>query len=208
MRYRRKLYRKEAKKQKIILIISLFTVLLCLMVGYSAFSTKVSLNVKGNIGTTPDICFKVSDNGDGTGTIIDYDKNCGTKVKIPSKINGLTITKIVSTEGYESDKSFNRKDISYLWLPDTLTYIGNFAFDGNKLTHIKIPDEVTYIGAHAFQNNSFISVTIPSTIKRIGNNIFSQNVALKTINIKRKEGTVGNAPWGATNATVNWAGTN
>ena len=87
---------------------------------------------------------------------------------------------------------------------DTLS----FAFANYFIKTLTLNEGLEIISDNAFQNNSFTSVTIPSTIKRIGNNIFSQNVALKTISIKRKEGTVGNAPWGATNATVNWTGTN
>lgn len=72
----------------------------------------------------------------------------------------------------------------------------SFAFANSFIKNLTLNEGLEIISDNAFQNNSFTSVTIPSTIKRIGNNIFSQNVALKTINIKRKEGTVGNAPLG------------
>lgn len=66
---------------------------------------------------------------------------------------------------------------------DTLS----FAFANYFIKTLTLNEGLEIISDNAFQNNSFTSVTIPSTIKRIENNIFSQNVALKTINIKRKE---------------------
>lgn len=56
-------------------------------IGYASFSTNISLSAKGKV-------YKVSDNGDGTVTITDYDKTCGSEVNIPSTIRGLTVTRI------------------------------------------------------------------------------------------------------------------
>ena len=56
-------------------------------------------------------------------------------------------------------------------------------------------------------NNTKV-VNIPSTIKTIGSGAFSQTYTELTINIKRKENAIEGAPWGATNATINWIGNN
>ena len=42
-------HRKELKRQRKIIVISLFTVLLCLSIGYAAFSTNINLSAKGNL---------------------------------------------------------------------------------------------------------------------------------------------------------------
>ena len=52
------------------------------------------------------------------------------------------------------------------------------------------------------------TVMIPSTIEQIESNAFFQTAGNITINIKRKENAIECAPWGATDATVNWIGNN
>ena len=49
MRHRRRTRRKEIKKQRKIIVISLFATLICFSFGYAAFSTNINLNVKGNL---------------------------------------------------------------------------------------------------------------------------------------------------------------
>ena len=49
MRYRRRLHRRETKRQRKIIILSLLTVLLCFSFGYAAFSTNIKMNAKGNL---------------------------------------------------------------------------------------------------------------------------------------------------------------
>ena len=50
------------------------------------------------------------------------------------------------------------------------------------------------------------TINIPSTIKSIGKNAFGSN-KITTINIDKPADSISGAPWGATNATVNWTGT-
>ncbi len=147
MKHRRKLHRREAERQKRIIVISLFTILLCLTIGYAAFSTNINLSAKGNVYKVSDKCYETSDNGDGTVTITDYDKSCGTEVNIPSTIKGLTVTKI-------GDNAFQNKGITKLTLPDTLLEIGAFAFHLNKIETLTLPDNLKTVKAYAFRLNS------------------------------------------------------
>lgn len=149
---RKKHRQRKYNKQKRIIIISLFLIITSLSIGYAAFSTGINLNAKGNISTAPSSCFTVSDNGDGTGTITDYDVNtCGTKVIIPNNINNLTITKIgdgssklIDGQRYNNGP-FTQKNITSVIFPSTMTYIGEIAFFGNKLTKVTIPSSVKVI---------------------------------------------------------------
>ena len=50
------------------------------------------------------------------------------------------------------------------------------------------------------------TINIPSTIRSIGKNAF-KNTRITTINIDKPADSIPGAPWGATNATVNWTGT-
>lgn len=172
----RRLHRKEAKRQKQIIVFSLLAVLLCLTVGYAAFSTNIDMSAKGNINTTPDSCFTVSDNGDGTGTITDYDADtCGIKVKIPSKINNLTITKIGDLPDTTTTKLFSRKNLKTLIFPKTLIYIGNSCCIGLDNANINIPNNVRYIGHHAFSWGSMKSISLPEGLETIGGGAFESN---------------------------------
>ena len=175
--------KRKRKKglNKVIIISSIFV--FCLITAYSAFNTNIKLNAKGNVKVTDENCFTITDNGDGTATIEDYDKSCGTKVKIPSKINGLTVTKLADVPIVASTtKGFANKDITNVWFPDTLTYIGNMQFFADKITEIDIPDSVTYIGEQTFSGNKIEGeLKLPSNIKSIGEVAFYGNRITKLV---------------------------
>ena len=114
-------------------------------------------------------------------------------------------------------------------LPSGLTSIGNSAFNNcQKLALTSLPSGITSIGGNAFNNCQKLALTsLPSGILGIGtnafgnctmltsitfqgkpNNIYSNAFAgctnLKTINVPWASGEVAGAPWGATNATINY----
>ena len=168
MRHRRRLHRKDAKKQKKIIVFSLFAALLCLSISYAAFSTNINLTAKGNVYKVSDKCYGTSDNGNGTVTITDYDKSCGTEVNIPSTIKGLTVTKI-------GDNAFQNKGITKLTLPDTLLEIGVFAFHLNKLESLILPDNLKTVKAYAFRLNSIQKLNLNDGLEEIGLDAFDSN---------------------------------
>ena len=63
-----------------------------------------------------------------------------------------------------------RKAISRVEIPNSVTGIGDFAFEGcENLTSVVIPDSVTYIGVGAFAECAGLtSVVIPDSVTRIG----------------------------------------
>ena len=120
-------------------------------------------------------------------------------------------------------------NLSILSLPSGITSIGNYAFMScPNLALTSLPSGLTSIGEAAFQNCSNISLTsLPSGLTSIGtmafyrctnltsitfegtpttiaNNAFSNCTNLATINVPWPKGKVANAPWGATNATINY----
>ncbi|MDR3300962.1 MAG: leucine-rich repeat domain-containing protein [Spirochaetaceae bacterium] len=98
-------------------------------------------------------------------------------VRIPEKVNGLTVKYIsskLSTAWDNGTRGISDK-IERLLIPNTVTAIGNNAFSGNKLTSVVIPDSVTYIGGSAFSGNQLTSVTIPDSVTCIGWRAFSDN---------------------------------
>lgn len=91
-------------------------------------------------------------------------------------------------------------------LPTGLTSIENYGFKNcPKIAITRIPAGVKSIGADAFYNGKGLtSLTFAGTPTTIDSTAFSGCINLKTINVPWAEGAVANAPWGATNATINY----
>lgn len=91
-------------------------------------------------------------------------------------------------------------------LPSGLTTIGNRAFNECSVLKItEIPSGVTSIGNNAFiYCSNLSSLTFKGTPTSISSNAFQSCSNLKTINVPWAQGAVSSAPWGATNATINY----
>ena len=99
-----------------------------------------------------------------------------------------------------------QRNITSLTIPNGVTSIRPSAFSYCiSLTSITIPNSVTSIGSNAFYYcRSLTFITIPNSVTSIGSNAFGACTNLKTINVPWSEGAVAGAPWGATNATINY----
>lgn len=86
------------------------------------------------------------------------------------------------------------------------TKINNNAFYYcNALPSVEIPANVEKIEYRAFGYcEGLISVTFKGTPKKIDSSAFYSDYAITTINVPWAEGEVANAPWGTTNATINY----
>lgn len=91
-------------------------------------------------------------------------------------------------------------------LPSGLTNIGFWTFNKcSSLAITQIPSSVTHIGEYAFNRcSSLTSITFLGTPSSIDSNIFNDCTNLTTINVPWSSGDVAGAPWGATNATINY----
>ena len=89
-------------------------------------------------------------------------------------------------------------------MPEGLTTIGDSAFEKSGLTSITVPSSVTTIKYNAFGSCDLISVKFKGTPTSIHSMAFNGCTNLTTINVPWAEGEVANAPWGATNATINY----
>ena len=107
--------------------------------------------------------------GGKSAMIISYVGN-KTTVRIPAKIKGMNVIAIGKNafffDYYEDNK------LTYVTIPNSVTYIGDSAFSFNKLTSVVIPNSVTYIGNWAFFFNELTSVVIPNSVTYIGNSAF------------------------------------
>ena len=67
------------------------------------------------------------------------------------------------------------------------------------------------IGNEAFRHNRLKTVTIGNGIKSIGIDAFKKEDnynPISTITIDKISDSISGSPWGATNAKINWIGTN
>ena len=94
-------------------------------------------------------------------------------------------------------------------LPSGITNIGSGAFsDCTSLALTTLPSGITNIGSGAFLGcTSLASLTFEGTPRIIAPDAFAGCDNLTTINVPWAEGAVANAPWGATNATINYGHT-
>jgi len=93
-------------------------------------------------------------------------KNTG--VRIPPQIKNLPVTVI-------GRMAFERKGITDVIIPNTITDIGDRAFTYNNITNVVIPDTVTSIGMGAFAFNKLNSIIIPKSIRVIQSATFGTN---------------------------------
>ena len=123
--------------------------------------------------------------------------------------NCISLTSITIPDSVTSigDTAFyNCISLTSITIPNGVTSIGTWAFyNCTGLTSVTIPNGVTSIDRSAFEYcRSLTSVTFKGTPNTIHSSAFSGCSKLTTINVPWAEGAVSNAPWGATNATINY----
>lgn len=104
-----------------------------------------------------------------SGTITKYTKPTGFtgKVVIPSKIDGVPVTKI-GARAFAGISLLRNSDITEVIIPDSVIEIGEGAFQFRKLTSVTIPDLVIKIGDDAFKNNNQFGTNTRSNINSPG----------------------------------------
>lgn len=115
-------------------------------------------------------------------------------LKVIGTINGSDLTTIKNMKnliGLDlSEAKFNSVPdyafdglggLSYVKLPEGVTYIGHFAFRGTQILNIDIPNSVTVIGQNAFENTRIetVNFTEKSQLQKIGYYAFRNCKALK-----------------------------
>ena len=119
----------------------------------------------------------------------------------------LTLTELPSGLTSLGNSAFYKcTNLALTELPSGLTSIGQYAFyQCSKLDITSIPDGVKSIDNNAFDGcTSLRSITFKGTPTSIKYNAFNGCTNLTTINVPWAEGAVASAPWGVTNATINY----
>lgn len=124
---------------------------------------------------TPASDFEYSIRSDGTVQITAY-KGVNPGVVIPDTIDGAYVTSIASN-AFKSNKN-----ITYVYICDTITNIGNNAFLDSALENVRFGNGILNIGASAFENTKIESAILPASLTSIGAEAFA-NTPLKEIAI-------------------------
>ena len=122
---------------------------------------------------------------------------------------GTVLVNVASSGGGGDDGSFKgviERTAVNPTLPSDLTSIGNYAFYSHtNLALTSLPGSLTSIGSNAFYNcTNLAEITFDGKPNSISAKAFISCTNLLTINVPWAEGEVANAPWGATNATINY----
>jgi hypothetical protein len=118
----------------------------------------------------------------------------------------LALTSLPEGVAVIEANAFENTNICLTSLPENLTQISQRAFNGcTDLAITSIPASVTHINLEAFcYCKDLTTITFEGTPKLIAGSAFQDCTNLTTINVPWAEGAVANAPWGATNATINY----
>ena len=135
----------------------------------------------------------------GTKTITGYNTGGGSKVVIPSTIDGVAVTSI-------GVNAFRNKKLTKVTIGNNITSIGSGAFANNFLTSVIIPDSITYISWEAFAYNSLTGVTIPNSVTGIDSYAFYMNNPLASLTIGNRVTSIGDEAfefaYGLTSITI------
>lgn len=120
-----------------------------------------------------------------------------TKLYIPYEYAGAPVTTI-------DDGVFESCPYSEIYIPDSVTYIGENAFANQAiLHHVRLGSGLGTIKAGTFVACPQLkTLTIPSSVFQIEDGAFDEH--LESLYIDRPEGSISGAPWGAINATITY----
>ena len=158
-----------------------------------------------------------------TGRVFRYDKENNLWIEQKSTSGGGGATEPYIEETYDADGNLigaklygytkirdnlfaGCLNLAHVSLPEGLTSIGKFAFRNcTSLALTSLPEGLRVISSRAFQEcTSLTSITFKGTPTTIESTAFNGCTNLTDIKVPWAEGTVPNAPWGATNATITY----
>ena len=116
-------------------------------------------------------------------------------VNIPSSANGYKVIGI-------GDYAFAEcKNLTSVTIPNTVTYIKEYAFYFCYSLTIEIPNSVTSIGKEAFEYcYNLISITIPNSVTSIGESAFYNCRSLTSVSIPNKLTSIENGTFQSCNS--------
>ena len=131
--------------------------------------------------------------------------NSGT---VNSMFDGGSIQKVIFPWGVNRtaiQSCRNCINLNTVIIPDTVEEISDHSFYGcDNIKTIKLSDSLKTIGRGAFADSGLEYIKIPEGVTSIDSTAFQNCPNLTVIDVEFSEGNVTGAPWGATNATINY----
>ena len=171
--------------------------------GYDGLG-KVTVDVAGSGGIAAGISYDViNEGGMVTKATVYGDRVYPYAFKGNSWIAEVVFAEDIVAIGVDA---FRQSTIRSINLPSTVTIIGGNAFrECILLQEFELPASLAVMEQYAFYKcNQLTTVTFKGTPTSIDSSAFGSCTNLTTINVPWAEGAVANAPWGATNATINY----
>ena len=85
------------------------------------------------------------------------------------------VVEIFGEHNNDTNGAFNSKELTSVYIPNTIRKIYGFAFSNNNISSITIPNSVNFIGRNAFFNNQLTNVEIPDSVTTIDIEAFKNN---------------------------------
>lgn len=126
---------------------------------------------------------------------------------------GKVFSSVTVDVGFKSigdfiDRNFTIEKITENDLTKTdgkaLTYIRECAFSYASVKSITLPSTIINVYSTAFEYAEVEEVTFKGRPNSLNDSLFSTCANLRTLNVSWGNGQVSGAPWGATNATINY----
>lgn len=118
--------------------------------------------------------------------ICDYDKYRDKELELPSKIQGVPVTKIEGSPLGGWGNSVSRATrAKLLYIPDSVKIIGPQAFFECQFERVRLPEELKEISCELFKDSYVKNVTIPESVKKIGRAAFANCISLESIVIPK-----------------------
>lgn len=104
----------------------------------------------------------------------------GGDIVIPAEYKGVPIKEI----GRWAFR--DKRSITSITIPDSVTAIGESAFKGTAITEITLPSNLTRLDGYAFADcTKLTSIVLPDSLETVGGNLFSQCNALTVVTLPK-----------------------
>ena len=123
-----------------------------------------------------------------TSCYIDF-KDCGTYYEVANIVPAHDSTWAIIPQTYKGKPvtgiadnacNYNKYPIS-IYLPDTITSIGNYAFEGAKINFMRLSKNLEKVGDYAFCCSNLKYIKLPDNIKTIGKSAFEDCQSLEKV---------------------------
>lgn len=131
--------------------------------------------------------------------VLDENKNIITNTSIGSGILSDYEQQSKYKKGYFNIENtilndyMERSNLAYIFVPDDITHIKQYAFANSSIYYIHLPNNLQYMGSEIFKNCfNLEQISLPDSLRRIETKSFANCTNLKKINLSSSLLKIGN----------------